>query len=241
MRLSMRVLLILMIGLSFLLGCTTSGVPSTRQVPPTAAATVVPLSAVDLPEPRLSGLVSLEETLAERRSIREYSQTPLTMEQVSQLLWAAQGITSDGGGRTAPSAGALYPLEIYLIAGNVEDLAPGIYKYYPQGHKLVRLQDRDVRRELSAAALGQAPVNAGAIDLVISAVYGRTTQKYGERGIRYAQIEVGHAAQNVVLQATSLNLGAVTIGAFDDNLVEAVIGLPENESALYIIPIGGKI
>jgi SagB-type dehydrogenase family enzyme len=237
----MRLLLILIVGLSFLSGCITSEPQVTGQETPTASASTLPSPAINLPEPRLSGNTSLEETLARRRSIREYSQTPLKQEEVSQLLWAAQGITSASGGRTVPSAGALYPLEVYLIAGNVENLSPGIYKYQPQGHKLIWLRGQDVRGELCAAALGQAPVKNGAIDMVIAAVYERTTQRYGERGIRFTHIEAGHAAQNIVLQATALSLGAVPIGAFDDNRVEDILTLPENESPLYIIPVGNKI
>jgi SagB-type dehydrogenase family enzyme len=237
----MRLLLILIVGLSFLSGCITSEPQVTGQETPTPSASTLPSPAINLPEPRLSGNTSLEETLARRRSIREYSQTPLKQEEVSQLLWAAQGITSASGGRTVPSAGALYPLEVYLIAGNVENLSPGIYKYQPQGHKLIWLRGQDVRGELCAAALGQAPVKNGAIDMVIAAVYERTTQRYGERGIRFTHIEAGHAAQNIVLQATALNLGAVPIGAFDDNRVEDILTLPENESPLYIIPVGNKI
>jgi SagB-type dehydrogenase family enzyme len=222
-------------------GCITSEPQVTGRETPTASTSTLPSPAINLPEPRLSGNMSLEETLARRRSIREYSQTPLKQEEVSQLLWAAQGITSASGGRTVPSAGALYPLEVYLIAGNVENLSPGIYKYQPQGHKLIWLRGQDVRGELCAAALGQAPVKNGAIDMVIAAVYERTTQRYGERGIRFTHIEAGHAAQNIVLQATALNLGAVPIGAFDDNRVEDILTLPENESPLYIIPVGNKI
>ncbi len=215
-----------------------AGMTNSSVLPSTALS--APARMLKLPKPRLTGVISLEESLANRRSVREYSGQPLTLEEVSQLLWAGQGITADFGGRTAPSAGALYPLEIYLIAGTLDGLAPGVYKYQPDGHALGVIQNKDIREELAAAALSQAPVKDGAIDLVISAVYGRTTGKYGERGIRYAQIEVGHAAQNIVLQATALDLGAVTIGAFDDVRVKALLAMPEEESPLYIIPIGHK-
>jgi SagB-type dehydrogenase family enzyme len=215
-------------------GCTS--VNSTSAAP--KASSLSPPQFIALPAPRFESSVSLEETLYNRRSIREYSKSPLNLEEVSQLLWAAQGITSDNGFRTAPSAGALYPLKIYLVAGNVEGLVAGVYEYGPSGHELINLKNVDERGNLASAALGQAPVTNGAIDIVISAIFERTTQKYGDRGIRYAQIETGHAAQNLCLQATALDLGAVTIGAFDDNGVKTVMNMAPNETPLYIIPVG---
>jgi SagB-type dehydrogenase family enzyme len=181
---------------------------------------------------------SLEELLRQRRSIREYSDAPLTQDEVMKLLWAGQGITGGGGFRTAPSAGALYPLEIYLVAGNVDDLAPGIYKYNPVKNELNLVKEGDVRTSLAAASLGQSSVSEGAIDIVIAAVYERTKVKYGSRGERYVHIEVGHAAQNICLQATALGLGLVTIGAFDDAVVARVIGMSRDESPLYVMPVG---
>lgn len=202
--------------------------------------TPAPLAAIKLPEPRLRSEVSLEETLFKRRSVREYANFPLTLENISQLLWSAQGITSEWGGRTAPSAGALYPLEVYLVAGNVEDLVPGIYKYSPGKHELIKVKDNDLREELAVAALGQTCVSEGAIDIVIGAVYDRTTRKYGDRGVRYVHMEAGHAAQNLYLQASALNLGMVTVGAFYDEQVKEVLDMPENETPLYVIPVGNS-
>jgi SagB-type dehydrogenase family enzyme len=193
-----------------------------------------------LPDPRLKSQVSLEESLLKRRSVREFTEAPLTLEEVSQLLWAAQGITAANGGRTAPSAGALYPLEVYLAAGQIEGLGPGIYQYRPEGHEILQIDQADLREKLSQAALGQSAVKNGAINLIISAVYARTTPKYGDRGIRYALIEVGHAAQNICLEAAALDLGAVTIGAFNDSQVKSLLGLSEDESPLYIVPVGHK-
>ena len=181
---------------------------------------------------------SLEELLCQRRSIRAYSDTPLTKDEVMKLLWAGQGITSNRGFRTAPSAGALYPLELYLVAGNVNNLAPGIYKYSPVQNDLNLVREGDVRAGLAAASLGQSSVSAGAIDIVIAAVYERTKVKYGARGERYVHIEVGHAAQNICLEATALGLGVVTIGAFNDAAVAEVIGMSLDESPLYVIPVG---
>jgi SagB-type dehydrogenase family enzyme len=195
---------------------------------------------ITLPPPKLSSEVSLEETLHQRRSIRDYSDEALTLAEVSQLLWAAQGVTAEWGGRTTPSAGALYPLELYAIVGNIEELAPGVYKYRPDGHALVQLRDGDVRAELAEAALDQTWVKEGAMDIVISAVYERTTTKYGDRGVRYIHIEAGHAAQSICLQATALGLGVVTVGAFYDDEVKEAVGMLEDEVPLYVIPVGRK-
>lgn len=197
-------------------------------------------SVIRLPEPRLESNASIEETLLNRRSIREYSNSPLTIGEVSQLLWAAQGFTVEWGGRTAPSAGGLYPLEVYLAIGHVENLASGIYKYKPEGHELNKLRDGDVRDELAKATLNQTWVKEGAIDIVIAAVYERTTKKYGDSGVRYVDMEAGHAAQNLYLQATALDLGMVTVAAFHDEQVKKILGMLTNETPLYVIPVGKK-
>lgn len=196
--------------------------------------------AVKLPKPKADGPVSVERALRDRRSIRDYSADSLTLEEVSQLVWAAQGITSSHRFRTAPSAGALYPLEIYVVAGDVENLLAGVYRYVPREHQLLRVMEGDKRSNLADAALRQSCVQKCAAALVIAAVYGRTTQKYGERGIRYVHMEAGHAAQNVNLQAVSLNLGTVVIGAFHDNQVQKVLHLPAAEQPLYIMPLGKR-
>ncbi len=210
-------------------GTASSGIPSGK-------ATSSP--PIRLPAPRLKSDVSLEEALMERRSVRGYAAKPLSLEEVAQLLWSAQGVTAGWGGRTAPSAGALYPLRVYLASGNVTGLAPGLYEYLPEGHELARWGDMDIRSDLSRAAIGQEPVREGAIDIVITAIYARRTGKYGDRGVRYADIEAGHAAQNVCLQAVALGLGTVTIGAFDDRQVRKLLGASENETPLYIMPVG---
>jgi SagB-type dehydrogenase family enzyme len=218
------------------LGCT-SGVPEPSRTPVTPPQYPI----IKLPEPRLRGEMSLEEALLERRSVRDYAPGPLRLAEVSQLLWAAQGVTAEWGGRTAPSAGALYPLETYLVAGNVENLSPGVYKYNPTGHELIKVSDRDVREELAVAAVNQTCVKEGAISIVIAAVYERTTAKYGDRGVMYVHMEAGHAAQNIYLQATALGLGVVAVGAFYDDQVKDIIGLSENEAPLYIIPVGRAV
>jgi SagB-type dehydrogenase family enzyme len=195
-------------------------------------------NVIKLSEPRYDGNVSIERALKKRRSIREYSDKPLTLTEVSQLLWAAQGKTRSTFGRTAPSAGALYPIEVYLVVGNVTGLSKGIYKYQPENHELLRIADVDKQGDLCSAALGQGCVRGGAVVIVFAAVYERTTQKYGQRGIRYVHVEIGHAAQNVYLQAVSLNLGTVVVGAFNDNKVHKIMDMPEEEQPLCIMPVG---
>jgi SagB-type dehydrogenase family enzyme len=195
---------------------------------------------IKLPQPYDNGHVSIEKALLLRRSVREYKDIPLTLNEISQLLWASQGITNPSGFRTAPSAGALYPLEIYLVAGNVKDLPPGVYKYKPKGHTLANVVKGDKRTQLSAAALGQSCVKKSAAVIVVAAVYERTMKKYGQRGIRYVHIEVGHASQNIYLQAVSLDLGTVVIGAFDDGKVKQVLHMLNTEQPLSIMPVGKK-
>ena len=196
--------------------------------------------SVKLPEPIYDGKTSVEKALQKRRSLRQYKNLPITLQDLSQLLWAAQGISGTGGRRTAPSAGALYPLEVYVVAGNVTGLSVGIYSYDPHKHELSRVLDSDKRAELSKAALGQSSINKAAAVLVFSAVYERVTVKYGERGIRYVHMEAGHAAENVFLQAVSLDLGTVVIGAFHDEEVRAVLHLPGQVQPLYLMPVGKK-
>lgn len=194
---------------------------------------------IKLPKPRYDSETSIEKALLKRRSVRRYKDEPLTLTEVSQLLWAAQGITDPKKGfRTAPSAGALYPLEVYVAIGNVRGVAKGVYKYNPYKHELVKVKDGDVRDKLTAAARWQRWVGKGAIVIVFSAVYKRTTKKYGQRGIRYVHLDCGHAAQNVYLQSVSLKLGTVVIGAFKDNEVRKIIGMSKEEQPLYLMPVG---
>ncbi len=193
---------------------------------------------ISLPASRRDSDFSLERALHMRRSVREFRQAALTQEEVSQLLWAAQGITGGDGLRTAPSGGALYPLELYLVAADVGGLIPGIYRYVSDGHGLKLLLRGDRRREMAQAALGQDCVARAPVILVFAAVPERTTGKYGTRGLRYIHMEIGHAAQNVFLQATALGLGMVVVGAFDDETLRRRLGLPERETPLYLLPVG---
>jgi len=193
-----------------------------------------------LPTFKAKGLMSVEEALASRRSVREYSSQPLTLEHLSQLMWAAQGITLPRWGfRTAPSAGATYPLEIYIVAGEggVSGLAAGVYLYDLKSNSLISRIEGDRRSQLSIAALDQEWVAYARINIVIAAVFDRTTERYGERGVRYVYMEAGHVSQNIYLQATVLGLATVTIGAFYDEQVQRVLGMPEAHKPLYIQPV----
>ena len=193
-----------------------------------------------LPEPVTSGEKSLEALLQQRRSVREYQEAALDLSAIGQLLWAAQGITDPQGFRTAPSAGALYPLELYVVAGNVDGLSPGMYHYHPDKHRLQQTEAGDLRHMLARAALAQPWVKAAAAVVVVTAVYDRTTGKYGERGIRYVHMEVGHAAQNLFLQAEALGLAAVVVGAFEDDAVAKVLKLSTDVKPLMLIPVARK-
>jgi SagB-type dehydrogenase family enzyme len=195
-------------------------------------------SAIPLPEPRLEGTISVERALAERRSVRKFAPGPLPLVAVSQLLWAAQGITDDRGHRTAPSAGALYPLEVYLVAGAVSGILPGTYRYDPQHHRLLPLSGKDLRGQLAAAALEQDFVAEAPAILVLAAVYERTARKYARRAPRYAHMEMGHAAQNVYLQSVALGLGTCMVGAFRDAQLKRVLDLPREVAPLGLMPIG---
>ena len=195
-------------------------------------------AAIILPPPLHNVSISIEEAMLRLKSVRHYTDTLLDINTFSQLLWAAQGVKPPAGKRTTPSAGATYPLEVYAVAGNVDGVARGIYKYDIQQHHLIKIQDGDFRQALSAAALSQQSVVQAAFSLVFSAVFERTTARYGKRGIMYVHMEAGHAAQNVGLQAVGLGLGTVVIGAFDDGEVAGIIELPPEEKPLYIIPVG---
>jgi SagB-type dehydrogenase family enzyme len=196
--------------------------------------------ALTLPAPRLKGEMSLEEVVSRRRSRREFKGSPLTLEQVSQVLWAAQGITSPEGLRAAPSAGARYALDLYVAVGGREagGLAAGVYHYDPQGHTLKRILEGDVRPTLARLAVGQTFIAEAPLALVITAEYERISQKYGDRTTRYVHMEVGHAAQNVYLQAEALGLGTVVVGSFQDEAVSQALSLPAQHRPLYIMPVG---
>jgi SagB-type dehydrogenase family enzyme len=188
---------------------------------------------VKLPKATRQGRLSIEEALAARRSVREYTDEPLGEREWSQLLWAAQGITHADGLRTTPSAGALYPLEFYLTT------ATGFYHYQPRPHQLRQLSGEDLRRALCGAAHAQEQVLKAPAVFVMAGVFDRIASRYGAaRAPRYVWMEAGHAAQNLLLQAVALDLGAVPVGAFDDTRVGEILGLPGDQRPLYLIPIG---
>lgn len=196
---------------------------------------------VFLPSPQTDSDVSIESVLKSRRSLRNYSDKPVSLEEVSQLLWAAQGITGENMPfRTAPSAGATYPLETYVIAGNIEGLEAGVYKYNPQQHQLQIVNTNDVRSEVAAAGLGQAFISQAPLSILFTAIYSRTTNRYGQRGNMYVHMEAGHAAQNICLQAEALNMGAVPVGAFNDDRMRSAVGISDKEKPLYLLSIGKK-
>jgi SagB-type dehydrogenase family enzyme len=205
---------------------------------PVKNGAVSPGQRIPLPAPATTGEVSVEEAVAGRRSVRGYAASPLQVSEISQILWAAQGLTDPSGLRAAPSAGALYPLEIYLASGEVTGLPAGVYHYLPELHAMDQVSGRDARGDLYQKALRQSPVRDAPAVIIIAADYQRTTGKYGERGIRYVHLEAGHAAQNICLQAYALGIGTVTIGAFDDQGISSAIGLPANQTPLYLMPIG---
>jgi len=192
------------------------------------------METIKLPKPCLKGMLSLEEAIQKRRSVRKYSEKKLTLNEISQLCWACQGITSRQGFRAAPSAGAIYPLKLYVLTND------GVYHYNPESHALTKISDKDKKAALAQACFGQRFVQEAPINLVICAVYDKITPRYGQRGIRYADIEVGHAAQNVHLEAVALGLSSVPVGAFGDDAVSKVLELPKHEKPVYVIPIGHR-
>jgi SagB-type dehydrogenase family enzyme len=196
-----------------------------------------------LPDPQFEGDVSLERAIRTRRTIRSFGGKALSLRQISQLLWASQGITETGGfKRAAPSAGALYPMDIYAVAGAgcVEGLDPGVYHYEPEGHSISFGKGEDARRDVARASLRQTWMAQAPLNLIITAEYSRITGKYGQRGIRYAMIEAGHIGQNIFLQAQAMGLAAGIVGAFDDERLIRVMGIQETHEPLLIMPVGYK-
>lgn len=196
---------------------------------------------VHLPPPSPKGKMSLEEAIARRRSMRDFAPEPISQVQLSQILWAAQGVSDTRQQfRTVPSAGATYPLEIFVACGEncIDGIGEGVYHYNVESHSLVQHYKGDVRAELARAALGQEFIYEASVDIIICALYRRTLSSYGDRGVRYVYMEVGHAGQNIYLQATALGLATVAVGAFRDEEVKQVLRLGEQYQPLYIMPVG---
>lgn len=195
-----------------------------------------------LPKPILKGGLSVEEAIYRRRSFRNYSFSSVSLKEVSQMLWASQGITDEFNGfRSAPSAGATYPLNVYLVSLNIESLPSGLYKYIPKDHKLLVIFEKDAKllsREIYYSCLEQESFLYCAGVIVITAIFERTVRRYGTVGERFVYMEVGHVSQNIYLQCVSLGIGTVAVGAFDDVRLKSVLGLPIEEKPLYLMPFG---
>jgi SagB-type dehydrogenase family enzyme len=220
--------------LMLLVGCA---VPNTKSDPTIESDSE---TLIWLPGPQQQSGTSIEQALQTRRSVREFSAEGVSLDKIAQLLWAAQGVTAERGYRTVPSAGALYPLEIYLVAGEVSGLEQGVYRYAPAEHALGLVAMGDPRAEVQAAALHQEAIGNAPALIVIAAQYDSTTGKYGQRGIRYVHIETGCAAQNIYLQTVPLGLGTVLIGAFHDQDVVEILGMPPDHQPLAIMPVGAR-
>lgn len=196
-----------------------------------------------LPKPSYKGKKSVEEAIKQRRTVREFESRPLSIKDLSQILWAADGITDKKRGfRSAPSAGALYPLDIFVVVGKngVKGLEAGVYQYLPERHLLRPIKESDVRKALAGAALGQMWIAKAPVVIIITGCYGRCTIKYGHRGIRYTYIEAGHVGQNIFLQCGALNLSAGIVGAFYDQRVIECLGIKEENNPILIMPVGYK-
>ena len=197
---------------------------------------------IELPPARREGNLSVERSLWVRRSVRAFTEKGLQLSDLGQLLWSAQGVNrTSGEGRTTPSAGGSYPLSAHAVVGKepgVGELEPGLYLYDPAGHSIERTLDGDLREELCAACLNQRFIAAAPVTIVIAANYKRITMYYGDRGVRYAHMEAGHAGENVWLQAVALGLAAVAVGAFDDKAVSKVTHLPADLEPVYLLPVG---
>jgi len=222
------------LNLLLIFGLLALALPICLKVPSTLAQEKSGGETITLPSPAYESAMSIERALSERRSIRSYKEEPLTLNELSQILWGAQGITEPTKGlRAAPSPRAAYLLQVYVLPGNVTNLPMGIYKYQPQGHELVKIADGDKKAELFKAA-GQAPIKQAPVALVITGLSEKTQNP------AWMYLEAGHAAENVYLQAVSLKLGTVSMAGFKEDEVRKVLNLPEKERVIYIMPVGKK-
>ncbi|MDD5450498.1 MAG: SagB/ThcOx family dehydrogenase [Desulfovibrionales bacterium] len=197
---------------------------------------------VPLPKPSFTGRRSVEEAIKARRTIRHFKAKALNLEQLSQILWAAYGITANGLYKSVPSAGALYPLDIWVAAGKngVEGLEAGVYHYIPKAHRLTQVKAGEVRDDIAKASLYQNWMAEAPVIFIITGEYERCTRKYGEKGISYTYIEAGHAGQNIFLQAGVLGLGAGIVGAFNNDVIRQALGISRNYDPILIMPVGYK-
>jgi SagB-type dehydrogenase family enzyme len=189
----------------------------------------------ELPAPELDGSMSLEQALQERRSQREFASGELPLATIGQLFWAGQGITDGRGYRTAPSAGALYPLELYAVT------ATEVLHYLPDGHRVERRSDTGTLARLGEVAFGQEFVSRAPVVLIVAGVDARTEAEYGALGSDFVEREAGHATQNILLQATALDLAALPVGGFDPAEVARLLALPPGHEVIYLVPVGGQV
>jgi len=257
--LSGALLLLFMLGVSFGISRLLSGIETPLRVshPETLNPSETKIRNINiepaeymekewfvLPAPSTRGEISIEEVLQKRRSVRRYASTPLTLQQTSQLLWSAYGISdsttySRRKLRTAPSAGAVYPLEVYLMVRDVTGLTPGLYRYHPEGHALTLYAEGDISKAVAEACLEQMMLHQAPASIIYTAVKSKIKARYGERGEdRYLCMDIGHSAQNVYLQATAMGLATCAVGAFDDTKLAAVIKPPAGEQVMYLLPVG---
>lgn len=230
MKPNRRLLPVALITATMLTACAADD-PAPEPSPP-------PLSpAVVLPSPELPGDATLADLIEGRRSTREYTTQPVSLDQVAGLLWAGYGVQPDGG-RTVPSAGGRYPMTLYLVTGNVTGLDTGCYRYDPAGNQLLPHRTGDLRVGLASASLDQEAIADAPVGIVVAGSPDRLRDRYGDRSERFAMIEAGHIGQNLALAAEALGLGMVTIGAFDDAQVAGVLGVPADEQVYYVIPVG---
>ncbi len=198
---------------------------------------------MQFPEPMTEGPLSVETALANRRSIREFAEEPLTPDSLGQLLWAVYGVSEEGpwNRRTVPSHAALFPMEVYVVAGEVEGLEPGVFRYLPLSHSLEAVQEGDLRAEVAEMCLEQDWMEAAPALLVITASFERIQQKFGERGVAYAFFEAGHMSQNAYLQAEALGLGTTCVGGFREEELMDMLDLPPNHHPMLVMPVGWKV
>jgi SagB-type dehydrogenase family enzyme len=238
----MRVTAVMLICLALLAGAAGCGGNSGES--PAAEPEAVKSSSgatTALPEPQRQGDISVEEALDSRESRRSYGDTPLGLSDIGQLLWSAAGLGVDavsGATRTAPSAGGIYPIELYLVTGETEGLEAGVYLYDPLSHSLTSISSGDVREGLADAALSQGFISQAPVSIVMVADYGRSSGRYGDRGERYAHMDAACASENVALQAEAMGLGTVVVGAFSDDAVAGIINT--QGTPLIIMPIGAS-
>jgi SagB-type dehydrogenase family enzyme len=224
---------ILLTSFAVLLPFCASAAPA----PPAPASTT---HTIALPKPDLEGKMTLEQALGTRRSVREYAPGALTLPEVAQLLWAAHGITGPNGKRTTPSARAVYPLEVWLVANDVTDLPPGIYRYLPQDHALGRVSDGGHRAAIAVAASGQKSVEQAPVVVVVVGDSVLAAEKFRGRAAAWLGMEAGFVVQDVYLEATALGLGTVMVGGFQDARARQALGLPERMVPLALMPVGRK-